>query len=170
MKKTSMYSDIVASLLDTPKTPAPKQPRPYTKYNAARVAHAVKEKLEKRQHVSIAKIAPLYGYSVSTAEHHAKQITESPSYKAVMEDYAAKLVKERDRQIEAMGRKDLDEEGYKVLSEATARATHDIQLLTGGSTERVSYERERASIALIIASLSGEAPPLQLEEEREEEA
>lgn len=76
------------------------------------------------------------GYSPRTART-PKKLTDSIAFKKKFQPYAERLKKHQEKILQAMEAKDLSKEQYKVLSESLAKTTHDVQLLTGKSTENV---------------------------------
>lgn len=85
---------------------------------------------------NITKLAIKRGYSPKTADKGEVQKTKS--YQRVIQPFVARMQKERNRIIKAMENKDLDNEEYQTLSRSLNSFTHDIQLLSGGSTENVA--------------------------------
>lgn len=85
------------------------------------------------------------GYS----EEMAKQpsvVLESEGFKEAAEPFVKQMEKERQRLITSMTSKDLDKVAYSDHAKALDTLTKNIQLLTGGATERtevkLSAERE----------------------------
>lgn len=93
---------------------------------------AVKKIIENRGNVS--KSMREAGYTESSAKNPSN-LTDSAGYKEAAKPFLEKLEAERDRILEAMSIKKLDEVGYNHLSEALVRTTHDMQLLGGKPTE-----------------------------------
>ena len=105
---------------------------------AEAVARERIKQVERGGESSITKIAPKKGYSIRTAQSGKIQKTES--YKKVISPYTQRLQKHQAKVLKAMESKDLDEEEYKVLADSLAKITHDVQLLTGGSTENLAQK------------------------------
>lgn len=105
---------------------------------AEKVARAVIAEVENGGKPVITTIAPKHGYSPRTA--HSGKIQKSPSYQKVLQPYTARLQRHQEKILLAMESKDLDEEQYKTLADALAKITHDVQLLTGGSTENTAHK------------------------------
>lgn len=76
-------------------------------------------------------------YSPSIANQPQK-VTQTASYKAVMEPYIRRLEKHRDKIMKAMEAKDLDLEDYRILSEAYDRMNKNMLLAQGKATENVA--------------------------------
>lgn len=101
---------------------------------------------------TVYQIAIEEGYSEESARQGTPQ--RAKAFKDIMQSYTEELARERERQLRAMTQKDLTKEAYKTLSEASTRATHDLQLLTGGATERMQYEAEAGQLRAIIEGLA----------------
>lgn len=67
--------------------------------------------------------------------------------------YTQKLEQHRKEVLEAMMRKDLDEEQYRTLADSQAKLTHDVQLLTGGKTENVGVEEDRLRLKAVVQAI-----------------
>jgi len=104
--------------------------------DAKNVAKEVVETLGKGKKVVLGEIIRRNGYADNTADN-PKNITETESYKGVIAPYVERLKEERDRAFEAMSTKDLDKVQYEDLVRATDSITKNIQLLSGGETERI---------------------------------
>ena len=76
------------------------------------------------------------GYSPNTANTPQK-LTESEGFKEEIEPFVKRLEKERERIFKAMVGKRLDSEEYKVLVESMNTVTKNVQLLSGGETDRI---------------------------------
>ena len=103
--------------------------------NAKAVAQEVIKTLGNSRKVILRKIAREKGYSNHTADT-PKNITETKSYKDVIEPVVEKMRKERDRAINEMSGKDLGKVQYDKLSKVIDELTKNIQLLSGGATDR----------------------------------
>ncbi len=75
------------------------------------------------------------GYSPAFAKN-PKLLTESDGYKEEAASFLYQMEKERDRLIRAMAGKDLEKVQYKDMTGAVDKLTKNIQLLSGGDTER----------------------------------
>lgn len=74
------------------------------------------------------------GYSESVADN-PEQIFSSPTIKEETKSIVKQLEKERQRAISALAGK-IDEAKYRDLNDGIDKLTKNIQLLTGGDTER----------------------------------
>jgi len=104
--------------------------------DAENVAKEVLDTIGKGKKVVLGEIIRRNGYADNTADT-PQLVTETKSYQGVIAPYVERLKKERDRAFEAMSIKDLDEVQYEDLVRATDSLTKNIQLLTGGETERI---------------------------------
>lgn len=102
--------------------------------NAKAVAEEVLETMGKGKKVSVSAIARKHGYSHNTAKN-PKQIRNTQSYKKIVDPIIAKMIKERDAALAAMASK-RKKATYRDLSSGFDRLTKNIQLLTGGDTEK----------------------------------
>lgn len=102
---------------------------------AAKVAQEVLGTLGTKKRPNITKIAIKNGYTPKTANSGAVQATKT--YKRIVLPYAQRLQKHQEKILKAMEAKDLSYEDYKTLTDSLAKVTHDVQLLTGGSTANV---------------------------------
>ncbi|HKO54851.1 MAG TPA: hypothetical protein VJ276_03170 [Thermoanaerobaculia bacterium] len=100
--------------------------------NAKAVAHEVIETVRKGEKVSIRKIAPKHGYSKATADHAAK-ITETESYKSVIDPFIQAMKDERDAAIKEAAKK-RGNASYRDAIDSIDKLTKNIQLLSGGKT------------------------------------
>ena len=104
--------------------------------NAEAVANDVLEKVRKGEKVVMGKIIEKRGYGKSMPAHPTK-VTQTKSYQKVVAPYLERIIKLRDKiQIE-MENKDLSKVQFGQLNQSLKDLTHDIQLLTGGSTENI---------------------------------
>lgn len=67
-----------------------------------------------------------------------KLVTESEGFKEAAEPFVKQMEKERQRLIKSMMAKDLDKVAYSDHAKALDTLTKNIQLLSGGATERTS--------------------------------
>lgn len=107
--------------------------------NAKAVALEVVETLRKSQKVNLGKIIREKGYSKSVSEA-PQNVTETKSYQDIVEPFLEKMVRERDRIIQAMEQKNLSEVQYQHLAEVADKFTKNIQLLGGKPTENNKLE------------------------------
>ena len=97
-------------------------------------------KVTRGEKVVMAPILREVGYSEAVSKNPA-EVTTQPAYIEEIESYATRLEKHRSKVLLAMENKNLDEEQYRTLADASAKITHDIQLLTGGKTENIGVRR-----------------------------
>lgn len=102
--------------------------------DAKNVAKEVLETIGTDKKVSLRKIIKKNGYSQHTADNPLL-VTETKSYKEVIDPIVERWRKERERITLAMEGKDLSKEQYKTLADSLDTITKNIQLLTGGKTE-----------------------------------
>lgn len=107
--------------------------------NAKQVARKVIEKVGKGKKVSVSKIAKETGYSNATAKNPQK-ITRTKSYQDEMEPVVNKMIKQREKILDQIAQVDLTDERFKDLVDSVDKLTKNIQLLSGGETERSSVE------------------------------
>lgn len=104
--------------------------------NAKNVAIEVLENVRKGKKVVLGKIIKNNGYAETTSTVPT-QVTNTKSYKAVMNPVITKWEKERERLTNALGTKDLDKESMRDIMNAIDVLTKNIQLLSGGNTETI---------------------------------
>lgn len=102
--------------------------------NAKAVAMEVLERVRKGEKINKGEIIKKHGYGQSIAKHPHK-VTDTLSYQSVILPFKEKLIKERERAINAMMIKDLDDVSYDRLSKVIDEFTKNIQLLGGKPTE-----------------------------------
>lgn len=102
--------------------------------NAKAVAQEVVEKVRKGQKVVLGDIIKKR-YSKSVSKSPTK-VTKTKSYKAVLEPIVKRMENERDRIMAELTIKDLSEVDYEKLTKSLDIMTKNIQLLSGGETER----------------------------------
>lgn len=100
------------------------------------VAQDVLESVRKGKRPNLGKIILKRGYALTTSTVPS-QVTNTKAYKKVVLPYAERLQKHQEKILKAMEAKDLSVEEYKTLSDSLTKITHDVQILTGGSTENV---------------------------------
>jgi len=131
--------------------------------NAKAVAEEVLATLGKGRKVSVSAIARQKGYAPSYAKT-PKNITETKTYRAVVDPVLDRMRKHRERILKALESKDLDRERFKDLTEALQKSTHDIQLLSGGATANIAArvhisEEKRVLVDIALSSLLGAQGP-----------
>lgn len=128
--------------------------------NARAVARDVVDTTRRGEKVIMSKIVRRHGYSESTASTGVASVRNTQAYKDEIESYTKRLEKHRTKVLIAMEKKNLDEEQYRTLSEAQTKLTHDVQLLTGGSTENVGVQEDHNVLINILAEIRGETPKI----------
>lgn len=106
---------------------------------ATQVGIEVLETVRKGKRPNLGKIIKANGYALTTSTVPS-QVTNTKSYQKVVKPYTERLIKHQEKVLRAMEAKDLNEEQYKTLTDSLAKITHDVQLLTGGSTENVAQK------------------------------
>lgn len=104
--------------------------------NAKAVAEEVVKRLRKSKKINLGEIIRSKGYSksVSTAPQN---VTETKSYRQVVEPIVEKMKRERDRMMKALSEKDLNEVDYEKITRSFDIFTKNIELLSGNDTERI---------------------------------
>ena len=102
---------------------------------AEEVAREVLGNLGKPVRPNITQIAIRKGLKPKYA--NSGQVQKTKAYRAIIDPYANRLKRHQEKILKAMEAKDLSEEDYKTLTDSLAKVTHDVQILTGGSTENV---------------------------------
>ena len=100
-----------------------------------KVVEKIAENIRSQKPKTKGRILREVGYSEDTSKRPS-QVLESQGVKKELKPFLDKLVAHREKIIKAMDKKNLSKEQYKVLSDALQKFNHDIQLLSGGSTER----------------------------------
>lgn len=109
--------------------------------NAQNVAKQVIDTIGKGKPVVLKEIILANGYSKSVAESPEK-VTDTWSYKEAMATYEQKLVKLRDKTIDALSRKDLPNEKTFDLTGLFKVTDHSTALIQGKSTENIAHKSE----------------------------
>lgn len=115
--------------------------------NAKAVAKEVIKRVRKGQKVKMGEIIENQGYSESVSKSPTK-VSKTKSYQKEMKPVVNSLENIRNNLIiELENRKDLSGERMKELVEMLNKLNHDIQLLSGGATNRdemiISKEDEK---------------------------
>lgn len=92
---------------------------------------------DKGETESLGKLMLKAGYSEASA-HNPKLIIESEAIQEALNPVVEDMEKERDRILRSIKTKDLSEERYKDLVDSIDKLTKNIQLLSGGDTDRQS--------------------------------
>src|SRR5690349_1708465 len=85
--------------------------------DAKLVAEDVKKRILDGSKITMSEIMENRGYAEATLKN-PKNVTETESYKSVMQPFAERLKREIERIQTAMEGKDLDKEQYKTLTES----------------------------------------------------
>ena len=88
---------------------------------------------------NVAKAMRDAGYSENTANTPSK-LTKSKGGATVLDPFIAKMIKERERLINALGKKNLMKEKYRDAVDGLDKLTKNIQLLNGGKTSNDKLE------------------------------
>lgn len=109
--------------------------------NAKAVAREVLENLGKGKRVILGKIVKKKGYSVAVAKN-PKIVTDTKSYQNEIKPLLIRLVEERDRAIQALKGK-ISKAKYRDLVDSVDKLTKNIQLLSGGATDSVTFKWQK---------------------------
>jgi len=102
--------------------------------NAKAVAKDVIERVRNSKKINFQEIQQNRGYSKNSAK--AMKAKSTQSYQNEIKPIVERLIEERDRAIRAMKGK-ISRAKYRDLTDAADKLTKNIQLLSGGSTEKV---------------------------------
>jgi hypothetical protein len=121
--------------------------------DAKNVARDVLESVGKGRKTVLGKIIKKNGYAQNTADS-PKQVTETKSYKEIINPVVNKWIRERDRLTKELRSRDLTGERYETVIKSIDIITKNIQLLSGGDTEKVKVvvldeEKQKALLGLI---------------------
>ena len=119
------------------------QPRVYhgkkqDSLNARAVAKDVINTIREGKKVVLKDIALKHGYSESSANQHAPMQTRA--YKEELSKAVASMEGIREKILSALNDKDMSKEKMFDLTKLLQTVNHDIQLLSGKSTENVSHK------------------------------
>lgn len=103
--------------------------------NARAVAHEVIQTIKAGKKVRKGRIIKGHGYSDSVAERPSK-VTDTKSYKEVIDPVIQAMIEERDAAIRAMKSK-RSKAKYRDLTDAIDKLTKNIELLSGRDTSRI---------------------------------
>ena len=103
--------------------------------DAQNVAKEVLEILGKNKKIVLGKIIKKNGYAQNTADNPLN-VTTTKSFQAVTEPVVKKWLAIRMNLTKELERKDLSEESMRDITDTLDKLTKNIQLLTGGETER----------------------------------
>jgi mevalonate kinase len=118
--------------------------------NAQNVAREVLETIRNGKMVNLGDIIEKNGYSEATSTVPS-MVTDTKSYKEVMEPVVKQMEKERQRILDALSIKDLDTERHKDLVGSMDTLTKNIQLLGGKETER-------SGVIINVVNYGGNSP------------
>ena len=107
--------------------------------NARRVAKDVLESVGKGEKVVLGKIILKNGYAKKTSLS-PKQVTETKTYKEIVIPIVDEMKAERSRIMSELRLKDLSEVDYEKLTKSLDIFTKNIELLSGGDTERTEVK------------------------------
>ena len=100
--------------------------------NAKQVALEVLETIGKGKRINMGKIIKKKGYAQNTADN-PKLVTETQTYKEIVDPFVAKMIKERDAIIARMP-KVRNRAAYHHLASSLDTLTKNIRLIQGKST------------------------------------
>lgn len=106
---------------------------------AKEVAKEVLETIGKGEKPNLGKIALKKGYTKASAKN-PQQITDTKSYKEIVDPVIKKMMMERERLLDAMSKKMLSKEKYRDMTDGFDKLTKNIQLLNGGKTSNDGIE------------------------------
>lgn len=109
--------------------------------NARRVAEKVIEMVAKGEKVNMSKAIRGVGYSEAVV-HTPSKVTEQDEYKNAIATYQEKIVKLRDKTINALVSKDLPNEKTYDLTGLLKVTDHSVALAMGKATENVAHKSE----------------------------
>lgn len=104
--------------------------------NAQNVGKEVLETIGKGEKVKLGKIIKKNGYAQNTADN-PKLVTETESYKQIVNPIVDKWIKERERLTNELSVRDLSLERYETVMKSIDVITKNIQLVSGGNTEKI---------------------------------
>jgi 23S rRNA pseudoU1915 N3-methylase RlmH len=111
-------------------------------FQGKKVAEELIDKVRKGEKINMQEIQKRHGYSKASAK--SMKAKETDSFKEVMNPFVDKMMKERERVIDALSNKNLSKEKYRDMMDGLDKLTKNIQLLTGGDTgkEKISFTWE----------------------------
>lgn len=116
-----------------------KETRRSSSINAKEVARDVIAHVRAGKKVNMQKIQKAHGYTAASAK--SMKATQTKAYKEEMFDYVASMKTLREKTINALQRKDLDEAKLFDLNLLLKNLNHDIQLVEGKATENVNHQQ-----------------------------
>ena len=124
---------------------------------ARAVAHEVLETIGKGKRPNITKIAVKHGYAYKTASKG--EVVKTLTYKRDTAQAIAVMERSRQKALDEMIGKDLSHESFTSLTVAVKNLTHDIQLLSGGSTSNTAHTEDKRVLIGIVESIRGLTTP-----------
>lgn len=103
---------------------------------AKNVAREYLGMIGKGKKASVLQIGQKHGYSLKTA--NSGHIQKTVSFQAIINPAIKKLEQARDNAMREILSRKLDDVDYSDLTNSVTRFNHDIQLLSGNSTENVA--------------------------------
>lgn len=103
--------------------------------NAKLVANKVLENLGKGKRIIMGEILREAGYADNTADN-PKNVTNTKTYKETISPIVSRWQKEIERIQAELERRSLSDEKYKELVDSIDKLNKQVQLATGGDTER----------------------------------
>lgn len=103
--------------------------------NAKLVANKVLENLGKGKRIIMGEILREVGYADNTADN-PKNVTDTKTYKETISPIVSRWQKEIERIQAELERRSLSDEKYKELVDSIDKLNKQVQLATGGDTER----------------------------------
>ncbi len=107
--------------------------------DAENVAREVLDTIGSGKKVVLGEIIRKNGYADNTADNPL-MVTETESYKSVINPVVNKWIKERNRLTDELEKRDLTSERYETVMKSIDLITKNIQLLSGKETERIIYD------------------------------
>lgn len=107
--------------------------------SAKEVAKEVLENIRKGIKPNLGKIIKSKGYSEATSTVPSL-VTETKSYREVINPVVEAMERERDRIIVALSKKNLSKEKYRDMIDGLDKLTKNVQLLSGGRTSNESIK------------------------------
>ncbi len=105
-------------------------------FQAISVAKEVIERVNRGEKVNLKEIQVRKGYSLSSAIAH--KAVKTKSYQSLVLPVVSQLEEIRQKTLNALSKKDLDQEKYRDLIVGVDTLTKNTQLLSGKATENVS--------------------------------
>ena len=106
---------------------------------AKQVAREVLETIGKGEKPNLGKIIKKKGYAHKTSLN-PQEVTNTKSYQDEISPVIRAMEKERERLIEALGKKNLSKEKYRDMVDGIDKLTKNTQLLNGGKTSNEKLE------------------------------